>query len=102
MNPNTTKLQIGDIVFNIPPTDIAVSQDNGFVNFSSLRTDQHAILTGETSEFAVSVNIIFPSISEQGQIRELRLLLAMYRMTPFIRIRNEFIEMAFQIGRAHV
>lgn len=79
-------LQIGDIKFFVDPTQISFMTQNGYQFFPTIRTQGNPKIPTMQEVKTVNITLIFPN--QDTVNNNLIPLLAMFKRTPFVNIRN--------------
>lgn len=82
-------LQIGDVGFLVDPTQIAFMTQNGYQFFPTLRTVGNPKIPTIDQIKNISISLIFPN--EDSINYQLMNLVAMFKRTPFVNVRNKDI-----------
>lgn len=82
-------LQIGDIGFLVDPTQISFTTQNGYQFFPTVRTQGNPKIPTIQQIKDISISLIFPN--EDAINYQLMNLVAMFKRTPFVNIRNKDI-----------
>lgn len=87
--------QLNDIVLDVPPTDIKISENRDLVSRPGLRVESPTVLSTVHSVPAVNFTIIFTSNADGNYYDKLLDLISQFRITPFVYVENEYIRDAF-------
>jgi len=81
---------IGTVFLSIPPSQISVSDERQNFRFDTLRSVGETILSSGRSTTRVDLDIVFNGLDDINN--KLRPLLAQYKTTPFLPIKNSYLE----------
>lgn len=82
-------VQIGDIKLLVGPTDLSFVTQNGYSYFPTLRTSGSPKIPSMQQVKNISLSVIF--VNQDAINYQLISLMAMYRRTPFVNVRNNDI-----------
>lgn len=82
-------LQVGDIGFIVDPTQISFTTQNGYQYFPTIRTIGSPKVPTIDQIKDISISLIFPN--EDSINYQLLNLVAMFKRTPFVNVRNKDI-----------